>query len=285
VGVLSEADVLRDGLLPDPTRHEIRTPVAGRTVALRVKDVMTTMPVSVTADGDLAEAAQLLVDTQVKSLPVVEHDHLVGIVRRSAVIAMLARRDPLIEAEVDELLRAAVVDFLVEVVDGVVRLDGPSDEHIREIARVLASTVAGGVGAACVSGPGGSRRGRSTGWSECAVDRQRAHQVPALPQPPAGELGPAEPPVQAAAFGRPGRGLPGASYGVELVGVDDRLRAAAGYHAPAPLVLVVELVHLEGEHRALRMAAEQAVRRGPQHDRVIGHGVVDRDDVRPVGRA
>jgi len=88
------------------------------------------------------------VDTQVKSLPVVEHDHLVGIVSRSDVIAMLARRDPLIEAEVDELLRAAEVDFLVEVVDGVVRLDGPSDEHIREIARVLASTVAGVVGVA-----------------------------------------------------------------------------------------------------------------------------------------
>jgi CBS domain-containing protein len=148
VGVLSEADVLRDGLLPDPTRHEIRTPVSGRTAPLRVKDVMTAMPVSVTADSDLAEAARTLVDTQVKSLPVVEHGHLVGIVSRSDVIAMLARRDPLIEAEVDELLRAAEVDFLVEVVDGVVRLDGPTGEHTREIARVLASAVAGVVGVA-----------------------------------------------------------------------------------------------------------------------------------------
>jgi CBS domain-containing protein len=148
VGVLSEADVLRDGLLPDPTKREIRTAVSGRTESLRVKDVMTTMPVSVAADSDLAEAAQLLVDTQVKSLPVVEHERLVGIISRSDVIAMLARRDPLIEAEVDDLLRAAEVGFLVEVVDGIVRLDGPTDEHVREIARVLASTVPGVVGVA-----------------------------------------------------------------------------------------------------------------------------------------
>jgi CBS domain-containing protein len=151
LGVLSEADVLRDGLLPDPTRHEIRTLVTGRTVPLRVQDVMTRMPISVTADGDLAEAARLLVDTQVKSLPVVDHDRLVGIVSRSDVIAMLARRDAVIEAEVDDLLRAAEVDFLVEVVDGVVRLDGPADEHLREIARVLASTVPGVVGVAFAS--------------------------------------------------------------------------------------------------------------------------------------
>lgn len=148
IGVLSEADVLRDSVLPDPTAREIRTPVSGRTVPLLVQDVMTTLPVSVTADGDLAEAAQLLVDTQVKSLPVVDHDRLVGIVSRSDVVAMLARRDPLIEAEVDDLLRAAEVECFVEVVDGVVRLDGPTDEHVREIARVLASTVPGVVGVA-----------------------------------------------------------------------------------------------------------------------------------------
>jgi len=151
VGVLSEADVLRDGLLPDPTTREIRTPVSGRTVPLCVQDVMTTLPISVTADGDLAEAAQLLVDTQVKSLPVVDHDRLVGIVSRSDLISMLARRDPLIEAEVDDLLRAAEVECFVEVVDGVVRLDGPTDEHVREIARVLASTVPGVVGVAFAS--------------------------------------------------------------------------------------------------------------------------------------
>jgi CBS-domain-containing membrane protein len=46
-----------------------------------------------------------------------------------------------------ELLDAHSITAL-PVVDGVVRLDGPTDEHVREIARVLASTVAGVVGVA-----------------------------------------------------------------------------------------------------------------------------------------
>jgi CBS-domain-containing membrane protein len=146
VGVLSEADVLRETLLPDRSRHEIPSPVSGRTVPLRVQDVMTTLPMSVGADADLADAAALLVDTQVKSLPVVEHGRIVGVVSRSDVIAVLARRDPLIEAEIDDLLRSAEVECFVEVVDGVVRLNGPTDERTREIARVLASTVPGVVG-------------------------------------------------------------------------------------------------------------------------------------------
>jgi CBS-domain-containing membrane protein len=148
VGVVSEADVLRESLLPDRRRHEIPAHVAGRTVPLLVRDVMSTLPMTIEADADLAEAAELLVDTQVKSLPVVEHDRVVGVVSRRDMIAVLARRDPLIEAEVDDLLRAADVECVVDVVDGVVRLDGPDDNRTREIARVLAATVPGVVGVA-----------------------------------------------------------------------------------------------------------------------------------------
>jgi predicted transcriptional regulator len=89
----------------------------------------------------------VLVDTAIKSLPVVDDDgRVVGVVSRRDVIAVLAKRDPLIEAEVDELLRSAEVDCEVEVLDGVVRLDGPAEPHQREIARVLAGTVPGVVG-------------------------------------------------------------------------------------------------------------------------------------------
>jgi len=146
VGVVSEADVLRDAVLPDRRTREIPVETPGRTSALRVSDVMTAHPMSVAADADLAVAAGLLVDTQVKSLPVVEGDRVVGIVSRRDVIAVLARRDPLIEAEVDDLLRSAAVECIVDVADGVVTLDGPTDPHSREIARVLASTVPGVVG-------------------------------------------------------------------------------------------------------------------------------------------
>jgi predicted transcriptional regulator len=151
VGVLSEADVLREALLPDRRRHQIPSPVSGRTVPLRVRDVMSTLPMSVDPDTDLKDAAELLVDTQVKSLPVVERDRIVGMISRRDVVAVLARSDPLIEAEVDDLLRAADVECLVEVTDGVVTLEGPADEHTREIARVLAGTVPGVVGVSFAS--------------------------------------------------------------------------------------------------------------------------------------
>jgi CBS domain-containing protein len=146
VGVVSEADVLRDALMPDRRTHEIPVAIQGRARALTVNDVMTHLPMSVTADADLSIAASVLVDTSIKSLPVVDGDHVVGMVSRRDVIAVLAKRDPLIEAEVDELLRSADVECEVEVVDGVVRLDGPTEAHAREIARVLASTVPGVVG-------------------------------------------------------------------------------------------------------------------------------------------
>ncbi len=146
VGVVSEADVLRDALMPDRRTHEIPVKVEGRTKTLTVDDVMTHLPMSVTADADLSVAASVLVDTAIKSLPVVEDGRVVGMVSRRDVIAVLAKRDPVIEAEVDELLREADVECDVEVVDGVVRLSGPSEPHAREIARVLASTVQGVVG-------------------------------------------------------------------------------------------------------------------------------------------
>jgi CBS domain-containing protein len=147
VGVVSEADVLRDALMPDRRAHEIPSHAEGRTKLLVVGDVMTRLPMSVTADADLAAAASVLVDTAIKSLPVIDDEgRVVGVVSRRDVIAVLAKRDPLIEAEVDELLRSAEVDCEVEVLDGVVRLDGPAEPHAREIARVLAGTVPGVVG-------------------------------------------------------------------------------------------------------------------------------------------
>ena len=148
VGVVSEADVLRGALLPDRRAHEIPVHVDGRTGPLTVGDVMTREVMSVTADADLAAAASVLVDTHVKSLPVVDHGRVVGVVSRRDVIAVLARRDPSIRADVTDLLRSVDVDCGVEVVDGVVRIDGPLEPHAREIARVLAGTVPGVVGVA-----------------------------------------------------------------------------------------------------------------------------------------
>jgi CBS domain-containing protein len=146
VGVISEADVIRDTVLPDQRAHERPVHVSSGAFGVRVSDVMSHFPLSVRTDADLAAAAELMTGTAVKSLPVVERGVVVGVVSRRDIVAVLARSDQRIEGEVDELLRSADVEATVDVVDGVVVLDGPDEPHQQEMARVLVSTVQGVVG-------------------------------------------------------------------------------------------------------------------------------------------
>lgn len=143
VGVVSEADVIRDTVLPDPRAHELPVHLTGGPYAARVSDVMSHFPLTVRSDSDLASATELLTGTAVKSLPVVDGGAVVGVISRRDIIAALARRDEMIEADVDELLRQTGLECVVDVEDGVVLLDGPDDEQGRDVARTLAGTVAG----------------------------------------------------------------------------------------------------------------------------------------------
>lgn len=146
VGVVSEADVLRDALPPDRRTHERLVELAAPPVHLVVTDVMTHLPMSVGPDDDLVDAVELMVDTQVKSLPVVSSGQVVGMVSRRDVIAVLARQDGLIEAEVDEALREAGVECVVEVDDGLVILRDGDDPERMHVAQVIASRIPGVVG-------------------------------------------------------------------------------------------------------------------------------------------
>jgi len=146
VGVISEADVIRDTVLPDQRAHERPVHLADGPYGTRVRDVMSHFPLSVRTDADLAAAAELMTGTAVKSLPVVERGVVVGMISRRDIVAVLARSDQRIEGEVDQLLSSAGLDVSVEVVDGVVVLDGPEETHQQELARVLVGTVQGVVG-------------------------------------------------------------------------------------------------------------------------------------------
>ncbi|MDQ1483769.1 MAG: hypothetical protein QOF35_1845 [Actinomycetota bacterium] len=151
MGVVSEADVLRDSVPADRRAHARLVEISAPTVQLVVTDVMTHLPVNVAPDDDLSQAVELLVDTQVKSLPVVGSGRVVGMVSRRDVIAVLARQDPLIEAEIDEELRRAGVECTVEVNDGVVHLEGADGPDTLRIAQVIASGVSGVIGVTVAS--------------------------------------------------------------------------------------------------------------------------------------
>lgn len=146
VGVLSEADVLRDSVAADRRAHERPIEVTGSAVHLVATDVMTHLPISVSPEDDVVHAVEFLVSTQVKSLPVVSSGRVVGMLSRRDVIAVLARHDDLIEAEIDEELRQAGVECTVVVNEGVVELRDADDPESLRIAQLLASRVPGVIG-------------------------------------------------------------------------------------------------------------------------------------------
>jgi CBS domain-containing protein len=146
LGIVSEADLIREMVVPDQRASELPVRSPGPALRARVADVMSNHALTVTGDTDLAKAAELMTSTVVKSLPVVDGEAVVGVISRRDIIRVLSRQDQRIEAEVDELLRQAGQDWLVDVVDGIACVEGPADEKQRELARVLACTVPGVVG-------------------------------------------------------------------------------------------------------------------------------------------
>ena len=93
LGIVSEADLIT-GMVPRDTRLHM-VPRATETHTLppgSVGEVMNLHPMTVNEDTDLAEAADLMTTTGVKSLPVLNHRrHVVGVVSRRDVIHLLAR--------------------------------------------------------------------------------------------------------------------------------------------------------------------------------------------------
>ena len=133
VGVLSEAEVVRDAL----PHVELDPPHS-------VADLMNRHPVSVPVTADLATAAQLMTDTAAKSLPVVDElDRVVGVISRRDVVHVLARTDKAVERDLDDLFRRVGNDWMVEVRQGVVTVTGPIKPGERAVAEAAAKSVLG----------------------------------------------------------------------------------------------------------------------------------------------
>jgi CBS-domain-containing membrane protein len=92
-GVVSEADLIRDRILPDPIHREapgFRQP----TPLPLVGDVCTRHAVTAHPHDDLADVVDLLTSTAIKSVPVVDRKGVVlGVLSRSDVVHVLARTD------------------------------------------------------------------------------------------------------------------------------------------------------------------------------------------------
>lgn len=143
VGVVSEADVIRELVAPDQRTRETLNPIAAAPFARYVSEVMSTHPLTVAPETDLAVATELMTSSAIKSLPVVDRGRVVGVVSRRDVIRVLAKPDDLIEGEIDDLFRQVGHDWLVDVTDGVVAVEGPTGASEQRLAEALARTVPG----------------------------------------------------------------------------------------------------------------------------------------------
>ncbi len=155
VGIVAEADVLRDRLPLDPRLHLRRDQPEHEAPALLVRGVMTESVRTVEATADLSDVAKLFVDERLRSVPVLEHGRVVGIVSRRDLLRTLVRSDDAIRADVQRLVEAYTGDvgsWDVSVVEGCVcirRTRGAAQvsEAVEERAlKELAATVGGVVG-------------------------------------------------------------------------------------------------------------------------------------------
>lgn len=123
----------------------------------KVSEVMTTSPVTITEDTALAEIVDIMEQNNIKRLPVVRGDKVVGLVSRANLlqaVASLARQVPDPTAD-DDHIRGRIIDAMekndwcpfglnVIVRDGIVHLSGViTDESARRAAIVLTENIDG----------------------------------------------------------------------------------------------------------------------------------------------
>jgi CBS domain-containing protein len=147
VGIVSEIDLLRGTVAPDPAAHLL--PVAdgpGAPLPVTVADVMTRDVQVLLPNSDLYDAARSMRASGVRSLPVVHGGSVVGVVSRSDLLRVLAREDDEIVGD----LHAALADELgphhavhVVVDGGAVTLTSSGDAAQLEAAALVASRVPG----------------------------------------------------------------------------------------------------------------------------------------------
>jgi CBS domain-containing protein len=133
-GVVSEADLLMKQTAPalpvGAVRLAWRLRERSKASACTAAELMTSPAVTVRADADVAKAARLMRDRNVRRLPVTGADgRLVGIVSRTDVLSVYERPDEQIRDEITTSVIAGrflldPLDFDVTVTSGIVTIAG-----------------------------------------------------------------------------------------------------------------------------------------------------------------
>lgn len=164
VGIVTEADLLTlEGGKVEPKRRrsflewmlqpDRLAKIEREAADVRAGDIMTPSVVTVGPEMTVPEAAKLMLDAQVKRLPVIDDDgRVLGIVSRRDLLQPFLRTDEEIEREIreDVIFRTMWIDpdtIGVEVERGCVRLRGTVERRsVAEILLELVHRVEGVVG-------------------------------------------------------------------------------------------------------------------------------------------
>ena len=146
IGVVTEADLLRDRFPRDARYRQGEDTVADDPPAGTVGGVMTTPAVGMGAGTDVVDLVRVLLEDRIRSMPIVDGAHVVGIVTRQDLVRALARDDTVISADVRHQLSiyGGPARWTVEVHDGTVEVvDAFDDLTDRHVATVLAQALPG----------------------------------------------------------------------------------------------------------------------------------------------
>lgn len=152
-GIVSESDLLWNRV---PGEHTV---LAGRGAPApdaerpeQVSEVMTDTVITSWPGEDVSDVAAKMVQFDVRSLPVLDGDDLVGIVSRRDILRAMVRTDDVVCAEVQHRLdeyTGGPRRWTVSVAGGVATVDGSfDDETERQIVAVMTRTVPGVAGVA-----------------------------------------------------------------------------------------------------------------------------------------
>jgi len=167
VGVLSEGDLLRRAELGTDRKRArwLELLLSGGRLAesyahehgRKVGEIMTAKVVTIREDAELSEAVDLMLKRNVKRLPVLRGEAVVGVISRSdllkGLLTSLPKQDAghpdaeikaSIQDELDKLGWAPRASVRVEVAGGVVTFEGAiTDERLRSGLKVIAENTPG----------------------------------------------------------------------------------------------------------------------------------------------
>jgi CBS domain-containing protein len=148
VGMVGESDLLWHRVPPEPTAEPHRYPDTDPTHRpAMVVDVMSQYPLTTTPTADVAEVAALMLEHDVRSMPVLDGDAIVGIISRRDILRAMVRSD--------DTLRQDAQQRLDEYADGERRwtvsvtravatvVGGYTDDSERAVVEILVRTVPG----------------------------------------------------------------------------------------------------------------------------------------------